>query len=149
MFLTAANRNIDSAVNIINQLTNNSMFAVLREELFCSIVSAIHSIADYEERIRSQLSEEDDQFLRAFLYINNQLKHDKKLEMFYSRIAGSRYPMSYPYKYGTPSVRWKNFPDNSHPARGKREHYEKYLMDKDIAATLMQVKSIINNHCDK
>lgn len=147
MFLKSANKSIDDAVRTINQITNNMMFDFLREELFQSIVSAVHFIADYEQRIRTKLDPDDTEMLKAFLYVNNQLKHDVSLEMFYYDVSGSMYPMRYPMRFGDPGVYWRNFPDNgSREARGKREHYEKYLMNKDIEATLLHVQEILNKY---
>ena len=147
MFLKVANRSIDDAVRTINQITNNMMFDALREELFQSIVSAVHFIADCEERIRSKLDPDDAEMLKAFLYLNNQLKHDVSLELFYYDVSGSMYPMRYPMRYGEPGVCWRDFPDNGNKnARGKREHYEKYLMNKDIEESLLSIKAIIGKY---
>lgn len=96
MFLSAVNRSIDTAIQTIERITDNMQFKNLKEELFHSIVSAVHFIADYEERVRSQLTREDAEIFKAFLYINNQLKHDVSLEMFYYDVAGSMFPMFFP-----------------------------------------------------
>lgn len=144
MFLSAVNRSIDTAIQTIESITDNMQFENLREELFHSIVSAVHFIADYEERVRKTLSPEDAEVFKAFLYVNNQLKHDVNLEMFYYDVAGSMFPMFFPMRFGEPGVSWRDFPDNGNKnARGKREHYEKHLMDKDIGVTLKAVKQII------
>ena len=104
MFLKAANKSIDDAVRTINQITNNMMFDSLREELFQSIVSAVHFIADYEQRIRTKLDPDDAEVLKAFLYVNNQLKHDVTLELFYYDVSGSMFPMRFPFRFGKPGV---------------------------------------------
>ena len=147
MFFKAANKSIDDAVRTINQITNNMMFDSLREEIFQSIISAVHFIADCEERIRDRLPLEDADVLKAFLYINNQLKHDTSLEMFYFDVCGKMYPYDYPYRYGKPGVFWRDFPNNGRSnSRGKREHYEKYLMNKDIEVTLLQVQKLLSKY---
>ena len=147
MFLKAANKSIDDAVRTINQITNNMMFDSLREELFQSIVSAVHFIADYEQRIRTKLDPDDAEVLKAFLYVNNQLKHDVTLELFYYDVSGSMFPIRFPFRFGKPGVYWRNFVDNSsREARGKREHYEKYLMRKDIEKTLLHAKEILKKY---
>lgn len=147
MFLKAANKSIDDAVQAINKISNNMMFASLRDELFQTIVTAVHFIADCEERMRTKLAIEDAEILKAFLYVNNQLKHDVSLELFYYDVSGSMYPKRYPYRYGKPGVYWREFADNGNQrARGKREHYEKYLMNKDIEATLIRVREVLNNY---
>ena len=147
MFLKVANRSIDDAVRTINQITNNMMFDSLREELFQSIVSAVHFIADCEERVRAKLTPDDAEMLKAFLYVNNQLKHDVSLELFYYDVSGSMFPMRFPFRFGKPGVYWREFIHNgNHRARGKREHYEKHLMNKDIEATLLHVREILNKY---
>ena len=144
MFLSAVNISIDTAIQTIEKITDNTQFKDLREELFHSIVSAVHFIADYEERVRAQLSPEDAEVFKAFLYVNNQLKHDINLEMFYYDVAGSMFPIFFPMRFGEPGVNWRDFSDNGNKrARGKREHYEKHLMNKDIGATLKLIKEII------
>lgn len=146
MFLVAVKESIDIALESINKITNNEKFEELKEELFRNIVSAIHLIADFEERIRATIEEEDAEFFKAFLYVNNQLKHDVDLEIFYYAVAGSMFPFFFPMRYGKPCLIWSNFTDKgSAKARGKRSHYEKYLMEKDVANTLERIKKIILN----
>lgn len=150
MFLSAVNRSIDAAVQTIERITDNMQFEILREDLFHSIVSAVHFIADYEERVRVQLTPEDAEVFKAFLSVNNQLKHDVNLEMFYYDVAGSMFPMFFPMRFGEPGVNWRDFPNNGNKnARGKRAHYEKHLMDRDIGVTLKLIKQIIAKYMDK
>lgn len=147
MFFKAANKSIDDAVCTINKITDNMMFDSLREELFQSIVSAVHFIADCEERIRTKLDPDDAEILKAFLYVNNQLKHDVSLELFYYDVSGSMFPMRFPFRFGKPGVYWREFADNGNQrARGKREHYEKHLMNKDIEATLLHVQELLSKY---
>ena len=147
MFLNAANKSIEDAVQTINKITDNMKFDCMRAELFQSIVSAVHFIADYEERIRTKLDPNDANVLKGFLYINNQLKHDVTLELFYYDVSGSMFPMRFPMRFGKPGVYWRDFVDNGkQTARGRREHYEKHLMNKDIEASLLQVQKILNKY---
>lgn len=149
MFRSAVNKSIDTAIQTIEKITDNMQFNNLREELFHSIVSAIHFIADYEERVRELLTPDDAEVFKAFLYVNNQVKHDVELEMFYYDVAGSMFPIFFPMRFGEPGVNWRDFPDNGNKrARGKREHYEKHLMNKDIGATLKSIKEIIAKYND-
>ena len=147
MFFKATNKSIDDAIEEINNITDNTKFDCVRVELFQKVVAAIHLIADCEERVRKNLSYDDSEFLKAFLYLNNQLKHDVNLKLFYYDVSGSMFPFSFPMRFGTPGVYWRNFVDNGEKnARGKRKHYEKYLMDKDIEITLLSVKAILNKY---
>lgn len=147
MFLSAVNKSIDNIIKIIEKITDNSKFEILRLDIFVNLVSTIHFIADYEERIREKEENEDKEFFKAFLYVNNQLKHDVNLEFVYYSVAGSMYPRFYPMRYGKPGICWKDFPDNGREtARAKREHYNKCLLNKDVVETLKQVKQIINKY---
>lgn len=147
MFLKAANKSIDDAVQTINKINDNKKFDCMREELFQSIVAAVHFIADYEQRIRTKLDPNDAEMLKAFLYVNNQLKHDVSLVLFYYDVSGSMFPMRFPFRFGKPGVYWRDFVDNSsRKARGTRADYEKYLMNKDIEATLLRVQQILNKY---
>ena len=77
------------------------------------------------------------------------MKHDVELEMFYYDVAGSMFPIFFPMRFGELGVNWRDFPDNGNKrARGKREHYEKHLMNKDIGATLKSIKEIIAKYND-
>ncbi|MBQ7903192.1 MAG: hypothetical protein IJ362_05625 [Oscillospiraceae bacterium] len=148
MFYKIAINNIDIAVEEINKITDNQKFNVLREELNRTIVNAVSSIAVYYERMDySKLAQDDDTYLRAFAYLNNQIKHDKNLNMIYYDVSGSMYPMSYPMRYGKPGVYWSDFKNNGRPnSRGKREHYDLMLRNKDIEVTLLKVKEIFDNY---
>ena len=147
MFLKAANKSIDDAICVINRITNNMMLDVLREELFQSIVSAVHLISDYKVRIKTSIPPDDSEILKAFSYINNQLKHDVHLELFFFDVSGGMFPMKFPFRFGKPGVYWRNFPDHSNKqSRGTRQYYEKYLMNKDIEKTLIIVREILNKY---
>lgn len=147
MFFKAANKSINAAIEQINNITDNAQFDCVKVELFQTVVTAIHLIADCEERVRKKLSCDDSEFLKAFLYINNQLKHDINLELFYYDVSGSMFPFSFPMRFGTPGIYWRDFVDNGEKkARGKRKHYEQYLMDKDIEITLRTAKEILDKY---
>lgn len=147
MFLSATLGSIKTSIQTIEKITDNLQFENLREELFRNLVSSVHLIADYEERIRALLTPEDAEIFKAFLYVNNQLKHDVNLELFYYEVAGASYPMFYPMRYGEPGICWKDFPDNGRKkARGKREHYERYLMDNDVKVSMEQIRLLIEKY---
>ena len=148
MYYKIAIDNIDKAVEKINKISNNQMFSVLRDELNRTIVNAVSSIAVYYERMDYiKLSQDDDTYLRAFAYLNNQIKHDKNLNMIYYDVSGSMFPMQFPMRFGKPGVYWKNFKDNGRPnSRGKRKHYDSLLNNKDIETTLLKAKEIFENY---
>lgn len=147
IFYDLAIKGINEAIATIDKITDNLKFSELKVDLYSSIIDAVHKISDYYERIKDrQLDADTDLLFRAFAYLNNQIKHDKALEVFYTEVSGSMFPMRFPFRFGPPGLYWKNFENNGRTtSRGKREHYEACLMDKDIKATLCKVKEIIES----
>ena len=149
MYFKLVNDSIDKAVSVMDSITTNAMLEEKRQEVFITMVNAIHAISDCEERIRDVLHEDQkgDYLIKAFLYINNQIKHDKELQFFHFDVCGSIYPMRYPYLYGEPSIFWSNFENHGSPnARGKRKHYDEMLVDKEIKYTLLEIQKILNKY---
>lgn len=138
--------NIDGAIQIIDSIKDNTMFGQLQVLTTTAIHNAVHTIVDFYERIdKSSLSPEEDELFRAFMYVNNQIKHDTNLQFVTYNVCGSMYPYDYPFRYGPPGVMWADFADHGRSsARGKRMHYDKMLMNKEVKSTLITVKSVIN-----
>lgn len=145
IFYCAALKSIDDAIDAIDEITDNEKFDELKIVLFSKVVNAVHQISDYYERIKEHpLPLEIDNEFRAYAYLNNQIKHDKDLEFIYFEVAESVYPTFYPFQFGSPSLCWKEFKNNGRAnARGRREHYEAHLMDRDVKATLSKMKETI------
>lgn len=147
IYYELALKGIDGAISAIEKVTDNLKFDELRLDLYSNIIDAVHKIADYYERIKDcPLEAEADLMFRAFAYLNNQIKHDKELEIIYREVCGSMFPMRFPFRFGPPGLYWNEFIDNGRSnSRGKREHYEAYLMKKDIKCTLCEMKEIIES----
>ena len=145
-FSDIALANINGAIQIIDSIQDNTMFEQRQVSITAAIHNAVHTIVDFYERIdKSSLISEKDDLFRAFMYVNNQIKHDKNLQFITYNVCGSMYPYDYPFRYGPPGVMWADFVDYGRPtARGKRMHYEKMLMNKDVKNTMITVKSVIN-----
>lgn len=143
-------KNINDTIRIIDLIMDNLKFKEYYQEANRLVNNSVHAILDWYERMdKSQLSQEEDTLLRAFMYLNNQIKHDINLEYVSFAVSGSSYPMFYPFRYGLPGLFWRNFPDNGREnSRGKRCHYEEALMDKDVKKSLLTVKSLLEkeNH---
>ena len=149
MFFKCLEQSVSEAVEAINKISDNTKFEEYKFELFYKVVIAVHFIADYEERVRPLISKNDQDFTKGFLYLNNQLKHDCSLDMFYYEVCGSMFPMRFPMRFGKPGIYWNNFVDNGKKSsRGQRKHYEENLMSKDIEATLLKVLDIFRNIID-
>ena len=151
MFTKVALYNIDAAVKAIEEVTDNTMFSELRESITASIVNAVHSIVDWYERANQEhFSTNEDKMFHAFMYVNNELKHNEKLTFITYNVSGSMFPMFYPFRFGPPGVCWAEFKDNgSRNARGRRHHYEEMLMNKDVSSSLKLVRDIITKEQDQ
>ncbi|MBQ7014683.1 MAG: hypothetical protein IJN12_01035 [Clostridia bacterium] len=147
-FPKMAKDNIDLAIETINKISDNQKFDPLRSEINRNVINAIGAIANCYARMDfSLLLEDDDKYMRAFAYLNNQIKHDTTLEIIYFDVSGSIYPFRYPMRFGKPGIFWSDFKDNGRTnARGKRIHYDEILKNKDVEVTLIQAKDIISNY---
>lgn len=145
MFADVALFDIESAIRTIDSISENTKFKELQMSIITSIHNAVHAIVDYYERIdKSILEKKEDTLFRAFMYLNNQLKHDKELEFVTYNVSGSMFPIFFPFRSGPPGVNWADFKDNGKAeARGKREHYEDMLMNKDVRKSLEMARDII------
>lgn len=98
IFYDTALESIEDAIDAIDEITDNEKFNELRIVLFSKVVSAVHQISDYYERIKEHpLPLEIDNEFRAYAYLNNQIKHDKDLEFIYFEVAESVHPMIVSY----------------------------------------------------
>lgn len=146
MFYKCLNKSVNEAIEVVKKISDNTKFQEYKFELFYKVVIAVHFIADYEERVRLLIPKTDKDFTKGFLYLNNQLKHDYNLEMFYYEVCGSMFPMRFPMRFGKPGIYWDDFVDNGKKtSRGQRKHYEENLMNKDIEETLLKALNIFSD----
>lgn len=82
-------------------------------------------------------------FFLAFVYLNNQLKHDLSLELFYYEVCGSSFPMRFPFRFGPPGIFWADFPDHGKSKEAKRKYYDKYLKHHDVKESLTRLDSLL------
>ncbi len=149
-FLDVAFTDIETTIKTLDQITDNTKFRELQIEITSSIHNAVHAIVDcYERMEKDTLQPEEDMLFRAFMYLNNQLKHDENLQFITYNVSGSMFPIMFPFKSGSPAVYWASFKDNGNKnARGRRCHYEQMLMNKDVRRKLEEVKRIFNKYRD-
>lgn len=92
-FSDIALANIEAAIQTIDSIKDNTMFEQRQLSTTTTIHNAVHTIVDYYERIdKSSLSAEEDDLFRAFMYVNNQIKHDTNLQCVTYNVSGSMYP---------------------------------------------------------
>lgn len=142
---------IDNLIESINYITDNAHFFQSKNILTGYLIDAVHAIADCYERNKAKISSDDKGIVLAFCYLNNQLKHDKELEIFTIQIFSAVFPTRFPLRLGSSSHSfiWENFEDHgSVRAEAKREHYDEFLNGKDVKDTIMRVKTILDNICN-
>lgn len=147
-----------------NELVGNLTSIKTNDELINNISKAnslidntIHSFGDLYERISNIINNKQDVHLRkniiteseqniiyAFKYLNNQLKHDRELEVITACVANNSYPRFYPYVRGAdPFYEWKDFKNNETNPHKYRVYYEKELIGKNVHNSIYELKNII------
>lgn len=138
---------IDRFLSDMEEITDNECFFNNKEILMAGIIDAVHAIADCYERNKTKLEETDKELVLAFCYLNNQLKHDKDLEVFSTPIYNAVLPTRFPFRLGETScsITWADFEDHGKTwAEAKRDHYDKHLKQKDVEETLLKVKQLLD-----
>lgn len=147
MYYDGALRAINNSIKLIDSITDNTKFEEVSSELHDSLISTVHFVGDVYERIKkngiNHFSQDKKEFLLAFVYLNNQLKHDVLLNVVYYEVSGSMFPFKFPRRFGTPAVYWSDFPDHGQSKKAKREHYDLYLKKKDVRVTLEKLYGLL------
>ena len=154
MYFKACVRGFKKVFEILDQITDNTKFDLVKDELHYNLLSLIHCIGDIYARLKAQkaleiLSTEELELFLGFVYLNNQLKHDPELNAIYYEVSGSMFPMRFPFRFGTPGVYWTNFEDHGKSREAKREHYDANLNRKDVRHTLESLEKIIIKYIAK
>ena len=139
---------IGELINKLDGITDNQIFHEQKDHLACKVINSVHAIADCYERNKEKLSKEDKDFILAFCYLNNQLKHDRDLEVFSEQIYSAVLPTYLPCRLGSTSysIIWADFENHGREnAAGKREHYDDSLKGKDVKETLIIAKQILDS----
>ncbi len=139
---------IGELINELDGITDNKTFHEQKDHLVGKIINSVHAIADCYERHKDKLFGEDKDFILAFRYLNNQLKHDIHLEIFSEQIYSAVLPTYLPCILGSTShsIIWANFEDHGRTTvEAKREHYDQYLNGKDVKETLSAAKRILDS----
>ena len=137
---------IDELINKLDRITDNQTFHEQKDHLVGKTINAVHAIADCYERNKEKLSGDNKNFLLAFCYLNNQIKHDRDLEVFSEQIYSAVLPTYLPCRLGSTSysIIWADFENHGREnAAGKREHYDDLLKGKDVKDTLIAAKQIL------
>ena len=138
---------IGELINQLDGISDNQMFHEQKDHFAGKIINAVHAIADCYERNKEKLSKDDKDFILSFCYLNNQLKHDRDLEVFSQQIYSATLPSYLPLCLGSTSysIVWSDFEDHgSERAAGKRKHYDDSLKGKDVKDTLIVAKQILD-----
>lgn len=148
MYIDASIRTIRKALDLLGRITDNTKFQEIRDELHDNLLALVHFVGDIYARLKANkvfynVSKDEVELFLAFIYLNNQLKHDPNLEVIYYELSGSMFPMFFPFHFGLPCVCWADFEDHGNNKEATRTLYDKYLKSKDIQVTLEQLEKVI------
>ena len=146
IYLEAALRATNKTICLIEGSTDNTKFDVVKSDLQDALLGLAHYVGDVygrKQQYWDTLSEEDKCFLLAFIYLNNQLKHDCSLHFFYFEVCGSMFPMRFPFRFGTPGIYWSDFENHERHSPPLRPYYDQHLKDKDIKVSLGRLQVIL------
>lgn len=151
VYLQATKRAISKSVMLLDSITDNSKFEIVREELGDELIALVHFVGDIYARMSSSnvwqdMLGDDKGLIFAFAYLNNQIKHDLNLEFISYEVNEARFPMSFPFRFGQPGACWSNFKDHGQSRKAKREYYEIFLMHKDIRCTLLNLAEVLDRY---
>ncbi|MBE6882843.1 MAG: hypothetical protein E7489_07545 [Ruminococcaceae bacterium] len=138
---------IDNFINEMDKIPDNEYFHQNSDKFSELLIDVVHAIADCYERNRDKLGSTDKDFICAFRYLNNQLKHDTNLDVFDVQFHSAVLPTYLPciLEAAVCSIRWADFEDHGRPVReGTRLQYDTYLKDEDVVKTLKDVKQILD-----
>lgn len=149
IYIQSIHRSINQTIELLDSITDNTKFDRVRDSLFDNVVAVIHFAGDIYPRIKKydewNTWSEEKEFFLAFVYLNNQIKHDLSLGLFYYEVCGSSYPMRFPYRYGPPGVVWADFQDHGKSREAKREYYDQHLKLKDVKKSLIKLDELLKN----
>lgn len=117
----------------INEILDGTIYSDNeRKRLFYACGSCLHLILDFAERI--DISEKDREYISAFRFANNALKHDKDLFDFTEETGGISFPITFPLVIPKKEVRWKKL-ENNGKFESQYNNYVKYLEKQPIIDT--------------
>lgn len=153
IYFNACFRGFNKVYKLLDQITDNTKFELVEEELHDDLLALIHYVGDIYARLKDkkvlkELSKEKVEYFLSFVYLNNQLKHDAALNVIYYEVAGSMFPMFFPMNFGNPGVLWADFEDHGQRREAKREYYDLYLKNKDVRSTLENLEKIVHQYSD-
>ena len=138
-YIFAMEKSYDFMVKEINEILNNTIYSVNeKKRLFYACGSCLHWILDFAERI--DISEKDREYISAFRFANNALKHDKDLFNFTEETGGVSFPIIFPLVIPKKEIRWKKLENN-----GKFEsQYNNYVKNLEKQPVIETYKKIID-----
>lgn len=138
-FIYAMNKSFEKMKQVVNTILSKSKYdEEERQELFFYIGTCIHWILDYAERI--EINESDKQYISAFRYINNSLKHAFEVKEISSHRGGITFPIEFPLEIPEKQIVWF-VADNG--KESQRNNYKEILSGKNVVATCEQAIEIL------
>lgn len=140
-YIFAMEKSYDFMVKEINEILNNTIYSVNeKKRLFYACGSCLHWILDFAERI--DISEKDREYISAFRFANNALKHDKDLFNFTEETGGISFSIVFPLVIPKKEIRWKKL-ENNGKFESQYNNYVKYLEKQPVIETYKKIIDIL------
>lgn len=140
-YIFAMEKSYDFMVKEINEILNNTIYSVNeKKRLFYACGSCLHWILDFAERI--DISEKDREYISAFRFANNALKHDKDLFNFTEETGGISFPIVFSLVIPKKEIRWKKL-ENNGKFESQYNNYVKYLEKQPVIETYKKIIDIL------
>lgn len=145
-YIFAMEKSYDFMVKEINEILNNTIYSVNeKKRLFYACGSCLHWILDFAERI--DISEKDREYISAFRFANNALKHDKDLFNFTEETGGVSFPIIFPLVIPKKEIRWKKL-ENNGKFESQYNNYVKNLEKQPVIETYKKIIDILLGYID-
>lgn len=140
-FVFAIEKSYDYMLEEINEILDSTAYSnIERKRLFYACGSCLHWILDFAERI--DISEKDREYISAFRFANNALKHDRDLFNFTEKTGGMSFPIVFPLVIPKKEIRWKKL-DNNGKFESQYNNYIKYLEKQPVIETYKKVIDVL------
>lgn len=136
-------KNIKNVIAELDKINTNDEYFNYRSQIELCIFDSLHAIGDLHIRLDNSIKNSEN-IINAFQYLNNQIKHIEDLDKITYAVSASTYPMFFPTSFGNFHFCWLNFSNKETRANPLRPQYEKYLMDRDIKTSYIELLDYIN-----
>lgn len=138
-FLFALNKSFENMKLTIDEILYKSEYTEdERKELFYVIGTYLHAALDYAERVT--IDGDYTQFVSAFRYVNNSLKHSIEVKELSKHRGGMTFPIHFPLTIPKREIVWSVI-DNG--KQSQMINYKQILDKKNVIGTCNMLNDIL------